>query len=130
MSKCIKWSQSYELGIPELDIQHRQLFNIAKILVDSVDQNRESEVVEGVLEELSHYTVYHTETEEKLFGEGENFDEHIEVHAKFKEEVAGFRDLYESQTDKEFVEMMILYIQAWIENHVTGRDRRDLLGEE
>lgn len=130
MEKCIKWDQSYELGIPELDIQHRQLFNIAKILVDSVDQNRESEVVEGVLIELSRYTVYHTETEENLFEDTENFNEHKEVHAQFKEEVTGFRDLYESQTDKEFVEMMLLYIQNWIEHHVTGMDRRDLLNED
>ena len=130
MEKCIKWNKRYELGIPELDIQHHQLFNIAKILVDAVNENRESEVIEGVLTELNRYTVYHTETEETLFGDTENFREHMETHATFKEEVAGFKELYETQSDKEFVEMMLLYIQNWIEHHVTGMDRRDFLSEE
>jgi hemerythrin len=128
--KNITWKQSFELGIPEIDIQHRVLFNIVKILVDSVDQSRENEVIEGVLGELKSYTRYHTETEEKFFEDTENHKEHIEEHNKFKEEIAGFMEIYENTPDEEFVEMMLLYLQSWIENHVTGMDRRDLLGEE
>lgn len=125
--KCLKWSKSYELGIPELDIQHRMLFNIVKILVDSVNQKRESEVIEEVLNELGRYTHYHAESEEKFFEDTENHKEHIEEHNKFKEEIDKFMSVYESTPDREFVEMMLLYLQSWIENHVTGMDRRDLL---
>ena len=128
--KCIRWSQSYELGIPELDVQHRMLFNIVKILVDSVNNSRESEVVEGVLDELGRYTLYHTETEETFFEDTENHKEHIREHIKFKEEVAELKAIYENTPDKAFAEMMLLYLQSWIETHVTGMDRRDLLEEE
>jgi len=125
--KCIKWSKSYELGIPEIDIQHRMLFNIAKILVDSVNKGREEEVIEEILEELGRYTYYHAETEEKLFDEGSNFDEHREEHQKFKDDIAGFKAIYDDKPGDEFVEMMTFYLQSWLENHVTGMDRRDLL---
>lgn len=128
MKKLI-WDKSYELGIPELDIQHRMLFNIVKILIDSVNQKREDEVIEKVLEELLRYTKYHTKTEEKYFENTLEYEEHREEHNRFREDVARFKDIYESKTDKEFVEMMLLYLQAWIENHVTGMDRRDLLKE-
>jgi len=128
--KCIKWKESYELGIPELDIQHRMLFNIIKILVDSVDQSREGEVIEKVLNELERYTYYHAETEERFFEDTENHREHIMEHDKFKEDISGFMVAYENTPDREFVEMMLLYLQSWIENHVTGMDRRDFLGED
>jgi hemerythrin-like metal-binding protein len=127
--KRLVWNKSYELGIPELDIQHRILFNIMKILVDSLNQQREREVIQEVLQELNRYTLYHTNSEEKYFNDTPEHQEHREEHNRFKEDVSRFKDLYESQTDKEFVEMMLIYLQAWIENHVTGMDRRDLLEE-
>jgi len=125
--KHIKWVDSYELGIPEIDIQHRVLFNIVKILIDSVENNREKEVIGGILEELGRYTVYHTVTEEGFFGIGDNFKEHKLEHNKFKSDIAGFKAMYENQSDEEFCEMMLLYLESWIESHVTGMDRRDLL---
>lgn len=128
MKKLI-WNKDYELGIPELDIQHRMLFNIVKILIDSVNQKREDEVIKEVLQELSRYTYYHTDSEEKYFGDTIEHHEHIEEHNRFKEDIDRFKDIYQSQTDNEFVEMMLLYLQAWIENHVKGMDRRDLLEE-
>ncbi len=126
--KCIRWNKSYELGIPEIDIQYRILFNIIKILVDSVDQKREEDIIEGVLTEISRYTYYHSETEEKLFEKGTlEIEEHIQEHEKFKEDISKFKVMYENQPDEELVEMMLLYLQSWIENHVIGIDRRDLL---
>jgi hemerythrin len=123
----ILWKQSFELGIPEIDIQHKVLFNILKILIDSVKENREEEVISGILNELERYTIYHTISEESFFGMGDNFKEHKLEHDRFKEDISGFRIMYENKSDNEFIEMMILYLQAWIENHVTGMDRRDLL---
>ena len=125
--KNVICKKSFELGIPEIDIQHRVLFNIVKILMDSVNENREEEVIGGILEELGRYTIYHTTTEEAFFGIGPDFKEHKLEHNKFKEDIVGFKAIYENQSDKEFVEMMLLYLQSWIESHVTGIDRRDLL---
>jgi hypothetical protein len=47
MKKC-EWDESLETGISEIDIQHRILFNIAKILLDSLENNREDEVIDGI----------------------------------------------------------------------------------
>lgn len=125
----VEWSESYELGIPEIDLQHRLLFNLVKILLDSIEQEREEEVIETILKELWSYSRYHTKAEEKYFGDGENFDEHRETHKEFRKAIANFKAQYDDQSDEEFIEMMSLYLQAWLEDHVTGMDRRDLLGE-
>ena len=105
----IEWQESFELGIPEIDVQHRMLFNIVRILLDSIEQSRADEVIEEILEELGRYTHYHAETEERHFGEGENFEEHKEVHQKFKDDIAGFKAMYDDQSDEEFIEMMSFY---------------------
>ena len=62
--KISEWNESLETGIVDIDIQHRSFFKLGKILLDAIDNNRESEVIEAILTELTRYTKYHTETEE------------------------------------------------------------------
>ena len=126
--KKLRWDKSYELGIPEIDIQHRILFNILRILVDAIEQKREYEIIEEIINEVSRYALYHAISEEKLlvFGTSET-KEHIQEHDKFREDIAKFREIYDSKNDEEFGEMMALYLESWIVNHMTGIDRRDLL---
>ena len=127
MIKKCEWDETLETGISEIDIQHRVLFNISKILVDSLEKNREDEVIDGVLEELSRYTRYHTATEGVYHvGPEENLLEHAKTHEDFIVKVDGFKSLRKTMTNKEFVTFMAEFVCHWIEDHVKGMDMRDL----
>ena len=126
MKKC-EWSQSFETGISEIDIQHRVLFNIAKILMDSLENDREDEVIDGVLEELSRYTKYHTVTEAVYhIGPEENLREHQKVHDGFITRVDGFKKLRREMGNREFATYLAEFVCHWIEDHIKGMDMRDL----
>lgn len=126
MKKC-EWDKSLETGISEIDIQHRVLFNIAKILIDSLENDREDEVLDGVVDELSRYARYHTATESAYHvGPPENLKEHAEVHENLVVKVDGFKKLKKEVGNKKCAETLAEFVCHWIEHHVKGMDMRDL----
>lgn len=126
MKRC-EWEDSLETGISDIDIQHRTLFNIAKILMDSLENNREDEVIDGILKELSRYTRYHTVTEaEYHIGPIENIEEHARTHEAFIVKVNGFKKLRKTMDNRDFAIFMHEFVCHWIEDHVKGMDMRDL----
>jgi len=126
MEKC-EWDESLETGITDIDIQHRVLFNILKILVDSLENNREDEVIDGILKELSRYTKYHTVAEAAYhIGSLENRAEHEKTHKDFITKVDGLKKLRKTMNNREFGSLMAEFICYWIEEHIRGMDMRDL----
>jgi len=126
MKNC-DWKKEYETGISEVDIQHRVLFNLAKILMDSIKNDREDEVIDGVVDELSRYTRYHTATEGSYHeGPEENLKEHAEVHEGFIVKVAAFKTLRKEMGNRDFAEYLANFVCDWIEHHVIEMDMRDL----
>jgi hemerythrin len=123
----IEWDISLETGIAEIDMQHRRLFNIVKILIDALDSNREDEVIDSILDELTRYTKYHTVTEEPYHtGNEDQKDEHRNLHLEFIEKVSGFKKLYRKISKREFSEFILKFLIDWIENHIKDMDMRDL----
>lgn len=126
MKKC-EWDQSLETGISEVDIQHRVLFNLAKILMDSLENDREDEVIDGVLDELTRYTIYHTVTESAYhIGSEKDLKEHQEAHEGFIVKVQAFKKERKEMGNKEFATFLADFVCHWIEDHIKGMDMRDL----
>ena len=126
MKKC-EWDRSLETGISEIDIQHRVLFNLAKILIDSLENNREDEVIDGVLDELTRYTIYHTVTEASYHtGPEENLKEHQEAHESLINRVGKFNERRREMGNKEMASFLADFVCSWIEDHIKGMDMRDL----
>ena len=125
--KKFEWDPKLETGISDVDIQHRVLFNIARILVDALENERENEVIDGILIELSRYTRYHSATEEDHhIGSEEDLAEHKSHHKQFISDVDGFKDLRKTMTNREFANYMLEFVQGWIKSHITQMDMRDL----
>ena len=66
MKNQLLWNESLETGIIELDIQHRNLFNIFKILRDAIENKKSSLVIKYILEEVERYGAYHIDAEESI----------------------------------------------------------------
>ena len=122
----LEWSEEFNIGIAELDIQHRILFNMGKILLDSIENDREDEVIEEIINELLNYTIYHTDKENEYLGDSPNHMEHKGVHMEFRVKVSNFKQMNKTLPNKEFAEFMANFIIGWIQHHVLGMDHRDL----
>ncbi len=61
----IKWQDSYRIGIPEIDTQHQQLFNILEDLEKNIEQRHLGKGL-NALTALIDYTTYHFSAEEDI----------------------------------------------------------------
>ena len=91
----MKWLVEYEIGVSELDGQHRELFENFDRLMECIDQGQGKEVVGEFLGFIDSYIECHFSIEEKLMEDAEYPGKtvHVSQHRLFS---TGFRTLQEA----------------------------------
>lgn len=67
----MRWVKDYEIGIPLIDTQHKQLFRFNDELQDSVKRGVKVAAIDALLIQLKQYTARHFAMEEKYMAEVE-----------------------------------------------------------
>lgn len=122
------WKKEFELGIPSIDAQHKELFEVANkihVLLKEEDfgQDYFDEIMD-IIDELRDYTREHFKAEEFLF-EKYNYpdsEEHSKEHEAF---IAFLSEVDYSEIDheqKEFLEKLLREIASWIMKHIISSD--------
>lgn len=116
------WNDSYLLGIPIIDNQHKKFFVILDNLM-ILSQNQEKSEMHSLINELQNYVIYHFQTEEDLMlkSQSPNLDLHIMEHELFKKKVEEFRQSYYNN-NAELLNEMILFMRKWLLIHISGTD--------
>lgn len=65
----IEWTPALEVGLEEMDRQHRQLVKILNELHQAMQAGGRQRDLMRVMDELLQYTKYHFSTEERLMAE-------------------------------------------------------------
>jgi hemerythrin len=133
MKNQLLWNESLETGIVELDIQHRNLFNIFKILRDAIENKKSSLVIKYIIEEVERYGEYHINAEEEILRKYQVLSEsHYREHESFKKIVHDFKERYITTPDNILAEEISKYLYSWVTNHIMKIDMEDirLLNEE
>lgn len=126
MAVKFEWNEIYELGIPEIDLQHKKLISISNELYDVAtkgDVNLKI-TMSKILKNLTDYTVYHFTSEEefmKKYGY-EGVPMHKIAHDNFVAEVTQqIKNL--SEGSQEDVLIFYDYIANWILAHIAKADK-------
>jgi hemerythrin-like metal-binding protein len=132
------FSEEHILGVPEIDDQHKKLFNIiASIYKDIVDY--EGKNVDRHLIDLVAYSTYHFKTENKYLedfiinhiGDKPLCDDiraHISDHKKFPEFITGQIEKYALQRGNDdskpyFLVDIAIFLNKWIDEHILRHDK-------
>ena len=120
----ISWRPEYNLGIAEIDAQHKQLVRLAQDLQEVVAEGTSEESVRQALDAMIDYAEHHFATEEKLFDE-HGYPEAIPHSAE--------HDLFVLKLNRFRVDMevdwyttglrMLEYLILWIKHHLTATDQ-------
>lgn len=122
----LEWNESLETGIVEIDIQHRNLFNIFKILEDAINNGKSSMVIKYIIDEIGRYGQYHMTAEEGILQKYNLFSEkHTQEHEEFKNTVGKFRDKYISTKDKVLAREICEYLYTWVTDHIMKTDMEE-----
>lgn len=118
------WSDSFSVGNPLIDEQHKKLVKLVDDLFTAMKERKTTEIISKVLNDLAEYTVYHFNTEESLFVRSNypKIEEHKKIHQEFVAKVkAWISDFNEGRT---FISVEMLdFLTSWLINHIKGKDK-------
>ncbi len=121
----MEWSTQYELGIPEIDEQHKKWLELLNQFYDGLSSDNVELLLPQMIAEASDYGKFH-------FGEEEKFMERI-GYPKLDEQKALHRDIAAKiSTFREKVErgqpLMSLSVtnefKAWFREHILIEDKK------
>jgi hemerythrin len=124
----LEWTPEFDIGIYEIDLQHRSLVSIANQLYDAIEADRAPGTVEWILEELLLYTRMHFQTEEQYMQRYEPADSarHKREHGELLKAMRRLKRKL-AAGDDEVGDELLAFLSAWLADHLKGSDRS--LGE-
>ncbi len=114
------WSEKIAFGLPGIDAQHKQLFDLAATFTGNGDQIR----VIKTLAILNEYIRVHFKDEEDMLAESgyPDLEKHRQLHASFREMIAKLLKNARSMTLDEVADEVHQLINGWFYNHILAFD--------
>jgi len=119
------WTDSYSVGIAEIDKQHKKLIDLINTLHDAMAKGQAKSVIGKILGELITYCANHFAAEEKLFDQYGYPDsaEHKDKHQKMTAKVLALQQQFEQ--GKTTITMDVMdFLQQWLDKHILGTDKK------
>ena len=122
------FTQKYMTGIPQIDEEHKNLFEIigdAYELVESHKAEEKYDEIMGLLDRLEDYTRYHFSHEEEYMERTNcpQLEMQRRAHTAFLERLEE-KDLGEDAEDQqEYLEELMDFLFGWLSNHILKLDK-------
>lgn len=124
----LNWKEEYSIGVPQIDKQHRRLFEIGNSIYELLENyilDDKYDKIIVIIEELKQYTKYHFQTEEQYMlhikypGYFSQKVEHDDFIAKIEEV-----ELQDIDKDQEnYIRELLLFVFSWILEHIMQKDK-------
>ncbi len=121
------WEQSLELGVPEMDREHKKLVAHANKLFEAIKNKGSDREIIDLLKFLARYTTEHFDHEERFQKKIQYPDlkAHHVIHEEFKKTV---RDMLKEVEENGLTAKMKIDINTltirWLQNHIGVDDRK------
>lgn len=121
------WSEDFTIGIDEIDIQHKEIFNKIdeiKIVLDKEVKDKKELI--NVIDKTIEYAVYHLHFEEE-FMDAKNYFDYSEHKKKHKDFINFLRNIkYDDiKVNKfKFCTDILDFITMWLSRHIIIEDKK------
>ena len=120
----LEWKDSYNIGVKEIDNQHRGLFDIISKLFNSRQYEPDGKYFFLTLNKFMEYAQVHFSTEERYMQEAQypKFAEHQHEHELFIAQVSRLiQDVEKKEPETE--DKTLYFLKDWYIAHILGTDR-------
>jgi hemerythrin len=124
------WRDKYELGVPLIDEQHKELFrrveSFLQVLRSEAKWDEKVQKVNETLEFMKGYVVEHFRDEEEYQQSigYPGYEAHKQIHIGMVNYVLDFSKQYEqSNNDEQLIQQFGGKLLAWLINHVAAEDQ-------
>lgn len=123
INRIAQWSDSYSLGLPEIDDQHHALIDLMNDLWAAIAANAPNQSCEAILRRLENYTVAHFGEEETMMRAigYPDFAAHKHAHDHFVERLQ--EELERHGNGEKLSLNMLHFLQDWLVKHILGDDK-------
>ena len=122
-SKFVQWTASMDLGIGEIDRQHRMLVDYINDLHSAMSNHRSARELLEILHKLRDYTSTHFRDEEKHFVHSDYplVKDHLKIHREFEAKVDEVdRGIKEGTVTLSMD--LLSFLKDWLVQHIMGMD--------
>lgn len=118
------WKPSYDIGVPEIDHDHRLLVGLVNELYEAMKQGHGYEIVEELLDRLLDYAQRHFDTEEGFMRAGNypKFADHRAEHQRFYNDIQTM-DARRRAGRLPLSTEMLDFLCDWLRTHVSTSDK-------
>ncbi len=125
MRELFIWGPIYELGVPEIDNQHKHWLQIMNKLYHLfMKENNKQELTE-ILNEISDYVEFHFRFEEDFFNRKGVYHSatHLKAHSNFIIEMEKIRKKMKKDPDSITYTLME-FMESWLNEHILISDKQ------
>ena len=114
------WSERLEIGVPLIDYQHKQFFELA----DSLTKDGDEVHVMRALTELNNYVRDHFRDEEALMAAAKypGLEEHRQLHHEFRYMLGDTLERARTMTMAQISEEVRQLVNGWLHLHIVTVD--------
>ena len=119
------WDESYSVGNPLLDSDHRILFTLIHQLHDAMETGQSRTVVGSIVGVLVEYTEHHFRREEAIFGATAypDAERHTAEHRLLEAKVGAIRDRWVAGEREALCEDVLGLLKKWLTDHIMVVDK-------
>ena len=122
----IEWQEDLSIGVLDIDIQHKLLFEKVNGFLEACQTQADSDTVHRLFWFLEAYAITHFKDEEKLMLRlaYPDYLPHRKLHLEFVGEVAKIKERLRVEGPTErLVSSMSTFISNWLIQHISVMDR-------
>ena len=122
-NKFVQWTPNMDLGINDIDSQHRLLVDYINDLHSAMTNNSSAQEMLGILRKLRDYTSTHFRDEEKHFVHSDypSTKEHLQIHREFEAKVNEVEQGIKQGTITLSMDLLS-FLKDWLVQHIMGMD--------
>ena len=116
------WKPEYSVGHPEIDRQHKYLFELW-IMLDSMKNQQDNRLsLEQALLSLFDYVEIHFSNEEEYLATHPEIERHKDIHADFLAQTNTFMEDFHNETLD--LHTVVDFLRDWLIEHIVETDGR------
>jgi len=120
----VEWSDDFNTGVPDIDMEHRQLFALINDFHDKFLNGSADTAIKAAIDALVGYVDYHFTREEALLDacRYQGTEDHKRQHRELREQIEWYRKSYiEAPAEFDFKDF-VNFLVYWVESHITVTD--------
>jgi hemerythrin-like metal-binding protein len=119
-----EWKDEYELGLPDIDLQHTMIVNMLNELHAAIEAGEAGASIERTLDKMLLYVEEHFSTEENAMRDNgyPDIDTHIVEHDVFRGKVLALHERHHQGSGPGSDELVVVLL-GWLKNHIAEVDQ-------